>query len=114
MRIRAIFESSHVDLHLWLQAIYLMTSSKTGISSHKLARTFGITVKSAWFLSHHVRLAMQNHGKVNFGANGGVVEMDVVFVRHDQNVKPKGQMKGNSVAKIRGGATWPRRVSFHR
>ena len=46
VRIGTIFEDSHIDLHLWLQAIYLMTSSKKGISSHQLHRTLGITVKS--------------------------------------------------------------------
>src|SRR5580704_16747436 len=47
-----IFEDSHIPLHKWLQAIFLMSSSKKGISSNQLHRTLGITLKSAWFLSH--------------------------------------------------------------
>ena len=79
-RIGTIFEDSHIALHLWLQAIYLMTSSKKGISSHQLHRTLGITVKSAWFMSHRVREAMRNDGSVDFGAGGGVVEVDETFI----------------------------------
>jgi transposase-like protein len=53
-----VFESSHIKLHIWLQAAYLMCSSKKGISSNQLARVLGMTVKSAWFLSHRLREAM--------------------------------------------------------
>lgn len=76
VRIGTIFKDSHIDLHLWLQGIYLMTSSKKGISSHQLAHTLGITVKSAWFMSHRIHEAMRSDGTVDFGADGGVVEVD--------------------------------------
>ena len=94
VRIGTIFEDSHIDLHLWLQAIYLMTSSKKGISSHQLHRTLGITVKSAWFMSHRIREAMRNDGNVDFGAGGGVVEVDETFIGHDKTIKPKHSKKG--------------------
>ena len=55
VRMGTIFESSHVELHLWLQAIYLMTSSKKGISANQLHRTLGVTLKTAWFLGHRIR-----------------------------------------------------------
>ncbi len=87
--IGTIFEGSHVALHLWLQAIYLITSSKKGISSHQLHRTLGITVKSAWFMSHRIREAMRSDGSVDFGSNGGVVEIDETFTGNDRAVKPK-------------------------
>ena len=93
-----IFEDSHIGLHLWLQAIYLMTSSKKGISSHQLHRTLGITVKSAWFMSHRVREAMRNDGNVDFGAGGGVVEVDETFIGHDKTIKPKRSKKGRGYA----------------
>jgi transposase-like protein len=57
VKVGTIFESSHVPLHLWLQAIFLMCSSKKGISSNQLHRTLGITLKSAWFMSHRIREA---------------------------------------------------------
>lgn len=94
VRMGSIFERSSIELHKWLQAFYLMTSSKKGISSHQLARTLEITVKSAWFMSHRIREAMRNDGTVNFGANGGVVEVDETFWGHDRTVKPRGQKKG--------------------
>ena len=93
VRIGTIFESSHIELNLWLQAIYLMTSSKKGISSHQLARTLGLTVKSAWFMSHRIREAMRSDGSVNFGSGGGVVEVDETFIGK-QYEKPKGARGG--------------------
>ncbi len=50
-----VFESSHVPLRLWLQCVHLMASSKKGISSNQLHRTLGVTLKTAWFMSHRVR-----------------------------------------------------------
>ena len=85
VRIGTIFEDSHIDLHLWLQAIHLMTSSKKGISSNQLHRVLGITLKSAWFLSHRVREAMRDDGTVDFGTDGGVVEVDETFIGRDKD-----------------------------
>ena len=58
VRIRTIFEASHCPLRLWLQAIYLMWSSKKGISTRQLQRTLGVGMKTAWFLGHRIRHAM--------------------------------------------------------
>lgn len=80
VRVGTIFESSHVALHLWLQAIHLMCSSKKGISSQQLHRTLGVTLKTAWFMSHRIREAMRDDGSVNFGAGGGTVEVDETFI----------------------------------
>jgi transposase-like protein len=80
VRAGTIFEESHVALHLWLQAIHLMCSSKKGISSNQLHRTLGVTLKTAWFMSHRIREAMRDDGSVNFGAGGGVVEVDETFI----------------------------------
>ena len=54
-----IFEKSHVPLHLWLQAFYLIAGSKKGISANQLHRTLGVTLKTAWFMGHRIREAMQ-------------------------------------------------------
>ena len=85
VRIGTIFEDSHIELHLWLQAICLMTSSKKGISSNQLSRTLGVTVRSAWFLSRRIREAMRDDGAVDFGAGGGVVEVDETFIGRDKD-----------------------------
>src|SRR5258708_6545131 len=52
-----IFERSHVSLDKWLIAIYLMCSSKKGISAHQIHRMFGIKYQTAWFLNHRIRFA---------------------------------------------------------
>jgi transposase-like protein len=94
VKVGTIFESSHIKLHLWLQAIYLIASSKKGISSHQLHRTLGITLKSAWFMSHRIREAMRGGEFAQFGSGGGVVEVDETFIGHDKTIKPKGEKKG--------------------
>jgi transposase-like protein len=75
-----VFESSHIPVHLWLQAAYLMCSSKKGISSHQLARTLGLTVKSAWFMSHRLREAMKAGNLPPMGGEGVTVEIDETFI----------------------------------
>ena len=50
-----IFEKSHIPLHIWLQAFFLLAGSKKGISSNQLHRTLGVTLKTAWFMSHRIR-----------------------------------------------------------
>lgn len=80
VKVGTIMESSHIPMTKWLQAIYLMCSSKKGISSNQLARTLGVTVKSAWFLSHRIREAMRDGALAPFGSDGGIVEVDETYV----------------------------------
>lgn len=81
VKIGTIFEDSHIQLHIWLQAIYLMCGSKKGISSNQLSRTLNITLKSAWFLSHRIREAMKPLGKQSpLGGNGKTVEADETYI----------------------------------
>jgi transposase-like protein len=53
-----VFEASKVPLNKWLLATYLMSASKKGISAHQLHRTLGVTYKTAWFMAHRIREAM--------------------------------------------------------
>jgi transposase-like protein len=80
VRMGTIFESSKVPLHVWLQAMYLVAGSKKGISSHQLSRTLGLTVKTAWFLSHRIREAMREGDLTPFGHDGGAVEVDETYI----------------------------------
>ena len=98
VKVGTIFEASHVKMNLWLQAIYLMCASKKGISSHQLHRTLGVTVKTAWFMSHRIREAMRSDALDTFGTGGGVVEVDETFIGHDRTIKPKGEKKGRGYA----------------
>ena len=76
VRMGSIFESSHVPLHIWLQAMFLIAGSKKGISSNQLHRTLGVTLKTAWFMSHRIREAMRNGGLGMMGGDGARVEAD--------------------------------------
>jgi len=60
VKIGTIFEDSKVPMHKWLQAIYLVAGSKKGISSNQLHRILGVTLKTAWFMSHRIREAMRD------------------------------------------------------
>lgn len=90
MRQGTLFESSHVPLHVWLQAIYLIAGSKKGISSHQLARTLGLTVKTAWFLSHRIREAMREGDLAPFGEGGGAVEVDETYIGRKKGMPIRG------------------------
>jgi len=81
VRVGTVFEASHVPLHLWFQAAYFLCSSKKGISSNQLHRTLGVTLKTAWFMSHRMREAMRE-GKLpgGMGGEGMFVEADETYV----------------------------------
>jgi transposase-like protein len=73
VKMRTVMESSHVPLRVWLQAIYLMCSSKKGISTRQLQRTFQCGMKTAWFLGHRIREAMTDLGiSPRFGSGARV------------------------------------------
>jgi transposase-like protein len=83
VKIGTIFEDSHIAMRDWLTAIHLICSSKKGISANQLHRTLGITLKSAWFLSHRIREAMGDAPAADVGPLGGankVVEADETYV----------------------------------
>jgi transposase-like protein len=80
-----IFESSHVALHIWLQAMYLIAGSKQGSSSNQLHRTLGVTLKTAWFMSHRIREAMRSNDLMPFGSDGGAVEVDETYIGQKAN-----------------------------
>ncbi len=94
VKVGTIFESSHVPLRLWLQAIFLIASSKKGISANQLHRALGVTLKTAWFMGHRIREAMRADGLDVFGQDGGAVEVDETFIGHDHTKKPRGVKKG--------------------
>ena len=81
VKVGTIFEGSHIPMTKWLMAIYMMCSSKKGVSAKQLERSLGLTYKSAWFLCHRVREAMkQNPLRGMLGQDGGIVEIDETYV----------------------------------
>ncbi len=111
---KSVMESSHIKLNVWLQAFFLMSSSKKGISSHQLHRALGITYKSAWFLTHRIREAMRAGGLLPpMGSGGKTVEVDETYIGRLQG-QPKrkaGAGHKNTVVTLveRGGSA----RSFH-
>jgi len=83
-----VFESSHVPLNVWLQAVALLTSSKKGFSSNQLSRILGVTLKTAWFMSHRIREAMRDGVMAPLGGNGGIVEADETYIGKKANRQP--------------------------
>jgi transposase-like protein len=73
-----IFEASHIPLNKWLQAIYLLCSSKKGMSAHQMHRMLHMTYKAAWFMCHRIRYAMEQGP--NAGMLSGIVEADETYV----------------------------------
>lgn len=77
-KVGTIFEDSPLPLSKWLPAVWLVVNAKNGVSSYELARSLGITQKSAWFVAHRVREAIQRGGGVV--RMDGVVEVDESFI----------------------------------
>jgi len=77
VKVGTIFEDSPVTLDKWLSAIWMIANAKNGISSMELHRALGITQKSAWFMLHRIRLAMQAG---TFDKLSGHVEVDETYV----------------------------------
>lgn len=85
-----LFERSKIPLHIWLQAVYMLCSSKKGISSHQLHRMLGITYKTAWFMAHRIREAMKDPVFTKMGGSNPV-EADETFWGNSKRSK-KGRM----------------------
>lgn len=89
VKVGTIFEKSHVPMHIWMQAIHLVCSSKKGISANQLHRVLGVDLKTAWFMGHRIRHAMDPGSDAGpLGGEGKIVEADETFV-----VKQRGRAK---------------------
>src|SRR5713226_8383343 len=75
-----IFEDSPIPLEKWLPAVWMILNCKNGISSWELHRAMGVTQKTAWFMLHRIRLAMQSKTFNKLGGEGGEVEVDETFI----------------------------------
>ena len=80
VKIGTIFEDSALPLDKWLIAIWMVANCKNGVSSYEIGRALGVTQKSAWFMLHRIRLAMQNRSILKVGGDGGEVEVDETFI----------------------------------
>jgi transposase-like protein len=80
LKVGTIFEDSPIALEKWLPAVWLVVNCKNGVSSWEIHRALGVTQKSAWFMLHRIRLAMQSGSLVKLGGGGGPVEVDETFI----------------------------------
>jgi transposase-like protein len=86
VKVGTVFESAHIPLHKMLQAVYLLCSSKKGISSHQLHRILGIQYNSAWFLTHRIREAFRSGELAPLGGGGGIVAVDETFIGQKEDM----------------------------
>ncbi len=98
VRMGTIFEESKLPMTKWLQAIFLMVSSKKGVSAHQLHRTLDVTYKTAWFLAHRIREAMRSGELAPFGSGGGFVEVDETYIGREPG---QPVMRGGTVHKMK-------------
>ena len=102
VKVGTIFEASHIAMRDWLTAIHLICSSKKGISANQLHRTMGVTLKSAWFMAHRIRLAFEPAPDAGqLGGAGKTVEADEMFI---------GQKAGKRKAEGSGGYAHKRAI----
>lgn len=100
VKVGTIFEDSHIPMTKWLMAIYLMCSSKKGVSANQIKRTLGLSYKSAWFLCHRIREAMKKEPLFSkLGGDGGIVEVDETYIGGKaRNNRHKGRKRTKKVA----------------
>lgn len=76
-KVGTIFEDSPVGLDKWLPAVWMIVNAKNGVSSCELHRSLGVTQKTAWFMAHRIRMALESG---SFNMMGGVVEVDETYI----------------------------------
>jgi transposase-like protein len=96
-----VFERSKIALNKWLLCNHLLCAGKKGMSAHQIHRMLGVTYKTAWFMCHRIRKAMEDDGSP-LGGPGKVVEADEAFVggRRDRRAYRKPSPKKKVVSLI--------------
>lgn len=81
VKVGTIFEDSPLGLDKWLTAVWMVTNCKNGVSSYEISRALGVTQKTAWFMLHRIRVAMQTGSfEKKMGGEGHAVEADETFI----------------------------------
>ncbi|MGH9600182.1 MAG: IS1595 family transposase, partial [Terracidiphilus sp.] len=109
LKVGTVFEDSPIGLDKWLPAVWLLTNCKNGISSYELHRAIGVTQKTAWFMLHRIRLAMESGSFVKMGGRNEPVEVDETFVGPkpqkmyaDRRVKLQNAINGRNKVAVMG------------
>ena len=93
---RTILHDTHLPFNKWFMAVYLMIESKKGMSASQLQRTLDISYKTAWYLCHRIRSAVQDASPVKLK---GIVEIDETFIGGEVRGKGRGY-KGNKAVVV--------------
>jgi transposase-like protein len=82
LKVGTVFEDSPIPLEKWLPAVWMLVTCKNGVSSYEIHRALGVTQKTAWFMLHRIRLAMQarSFDKSKIGGPGSEIEVDETFI----------------------------------
>ncbi len=80
LKVGTIFEDSPIPLEKWIPAVWMLVNCRNGISSYEIHRALGVTQKSAWFMMHRIRLAVQSGSFQKMGGQGHEIETDETFV----------------------------------
>ncbi|MGD1108460.1 MAG: IS1595 family transposase [Terracidiphilus sp.] len=107
VKVGTIFEDSPIPLDKWLMAMWMVSNCKNGISSWEIHRSLGVTQKTAWFLLHRIRLAMQDTRTHKFGLDGPV-ESDEAFI----GPKPRNMHKDRR-AKAHAAGRYSNKAAVH-
>jgi len=101
VKVGTVFESAKIPLNKMLQAVYLMTASKKGVSAHQLHRILEVQYRTAWFLAHRIREAVRSGALAPMGGAGGTVEVDETYIgRKPGTVKRRGYAHKNAVLSL--------------
>ncbi|MBZ5557571.1 MAG: IS1595 family transposase [Acidobacteriia bacterium] len=101
VKVGSIFEDSPIPLSKWLPAMWMLVNCRNGVSSYEIARDLGVTQKTAWFMLHRLRLAIQAK---SFDKINGDVEVDETYIggksrnMHADKRKRVGMKRGKSMA----------------
>lgn len=98
VRTGTVYERSHIPLHKWVLATHLLCASKKGMSAHQLHRMIGVTYKSAWFMAHRIREAMNDGNPDPMGGEGKTLQADETYfgTKDDMRGKSWDEKKGHS------------------
>lgn len=100
VKVGTVFESSHIPLYKWFQAVYLMAASKKGFSAHQLHRTLEVTYKTAWFMAHRIREAMRDLFPEEMGGSGKFVEADETVIGGKERNKRKSRRNPKNIGAV--------------
>lgn len=122
VKVGSIFEDSPLGLDKWMLTMWMLANCKNGVSSYEIHRAIGVTQKSAWFMLHRIRLAMQGSGIIKLGGTNSTVEVDETYIggkarnmhakeRRRKNVKDIGAKAMVMGAVERGGKVYAKVVA---